>query len=309
MHPWKPPRFASGCRYQPCWTQRSSAEPLYKRTLELQEKALGPNHPDVGQSLNNLAALAFVQREWQRAADYRRRSTSVIVRRAQRGTDDRGQVITGKRKSEAEQLDYRFWGLVKAVHRIASEGRVANASLSREMFQTAQWAQSLEAAQSLAQMAVRAATGDPVLSRVVRERQDLVGEWQKRDQTRTAAVSLPADKRDRAAEAANVARLAAIDARIGEIDKRLSDDFPDYAALARPQPLGVDQVQAELRADEALVLFLDTPEWQPTAEETFIWVVTKTGMRWVKSGLGTNGSPSASLHSAAGWITRCGMLG
>jgi hypothetical protein len=51
-------------------------------------------------------------------------------------------------------------------------------------------------------------------------------------------VSQAPDKRDRAAEAANVARLAAIDARIGEIDRRLAADFPDYAALARPQPLG-----------------------------------------------------------------------
>ena len=84
-----------------------------------------------------------------------------------------------------------------------------------------------------------------------------------------------------------MARLAAIDARIGEIDRRLAADFPDYAALARPQPLGVEQVQAELRADEALVLFLDTPAAGPTPEETFIWVVTKTDMRWVKSDLGT----------------------
>ena len=79
-----------------------------------------------------------------------------------------------------------------------------------------------------------------------------------------------------AAEAENVARLAAIDDRIAEIDKRLAADFPDYAALASPAPLSVEDVQAQLGADEALVLFLDTPEWKPTPEETFIWVVTKT---------------------------------
>ena len=60
-------------------------------------------------------------------------------------------------------------------------------------------------------------------------------------------------------------------------------DFPDYAALAEPEPLSVEEVQAQLGADEALVLFLDTPEWKPTPEETFIWVVTKTDMRWVRS--------------------------
>lgn len=38
--------------------------------------------------------------------------------------------------------------------------------------------------------------------------------------------------------------------------------------------------------DEALLLFLDTPDWASTPEETFIWVVTKTEMRWVRSDLG-----------------------
>ena len=33
------------------------AEPLYKRSLAIREKALGPDHPDVATSLNNLAAL------------------------------------------------------------------------------------------------------------------------------------------------------------------------------------------------------------------------------------------------------------
>ena len=33
------------------------AEPLYKRALVIREKALGPNHPDVAQSLNNLALV------------------------------------------------------------------------------------------------------------------------------------------------------------------------------------------------------------------------------------------------------------
>ena len=35
------------------------------------------------------------------------------------------------------------------------------------------------------------------------------------------------------------------------------------------------------------MLFLDTPEAAPAPEETFIWVVTKTDMRWVRSDLGT----------------------
>ena len=279
----------------------AKAEPLFKRALAITEKALGPDHPLVGTSLQNLAELYFVQSEWVRAADFWRRSTGVTVRRAQRGTDDVGQVLTGKTKGEAERDSVRFLGLVKVVHRLASDGRSADASLVREVFQTAQWASASEAAASLAQMAVRGAKGDPALAALVRDRQDMVGEWQKRDQARSAAVSQTPDKRDRAAEGTNVARLAAIDAHIAEIDRRLAADFPDYAALARPQPLGVEQVQAELRADEVLVLFLDTPEREPTPEETFIWVVTKADSRWVRSDLGT---PSLRQEVAA---LRCGL--
>jgi tetratricopeptide (TPR) repeat protein len=34
----------------------AAAEPLYKRSLDIREKALGMEHPDVAASLNNLAA-------------------------------------------------------------------------------------------------------------------------------------------------------------------------------------------------------------------------------------------------------------
>ena len=36
---------------------RREAEPLHKRALAIQEKALGPDHPDLAINMNNLAAL------------------------------------------------------------------------------------------------------------------------------------------------------------------------------------------------------------------------------------------------------------
>jgi CHAT domain-containing protein len=47
------------------------------------------------------------------------------------------------------------------------------------------------------------------------------------------------------------------------------------------------EAQAALGADEALVLFFDTPELKTTPGETFVIAVTKTGMRGVRSELGT----------------------
>ncbi len=44
----------------------AEAEPLYKRALAIEEKALGPEHPNVATSLENYAALL---RETGRAAE------------------------------------------------------------------------------------------------------------------------------------------------------------------------------------------------------------------------------------------------
>src|SRR5262249_45834129 len=133
-------------------TNYGEAEPLYKRALAIHEKALGPDHLDVGRDLSNLAAVAFEQSDWARAADYWRRSTSVIIGRPRRGAPV-GESLTGKRKSEASQVSWQFRDLIKATFR-QSAGPEATSAL-REMFQTAQWAQSSEAAESLAQMAAR----------------------------------------------------------------------------------------------------------------------------------------------------------
>ncbi len=246
---------------------------------------LGNEHPGTLTRVSNLAALYFAQGDWARAAIFLRQSTAAIALHMQRGAQAAGQALTGKKKSETELLSNASLVLIKTVYRLSQAGRAPNAKDAREMFETGQWAQSSEAGASLAQMAARGAKGDAKLAALVRDRQDLVDEWQKRDELRNAALGQ--DKRDAQAEAENNARLTATDTRIAEIDKELAAKFPDYAALASPAPLSTGEVQAQLGADEALVLFLDTQELKPLPEETFIWVVSKTDMRWARSDLGT----------------------
>ena len=278
----------------------ADAEQLYKRSFAIRETSLDADHPEVSRSLNNLAVLAFAQHDWMGAVGFWRRSTSMITQRIRRGAQDAAKPHSaGRTKTEAERSSYQFWSLVKAVHRLDTPER--NATHLRETFQAAQWAIASEAAQALAQMAARGAKGDPGLRALVRERQDLVEEWQHRDRARNTAVAQEPDRRDRAAEGANTVRLGVIDDRITRIDKQLTANFPDYAALAMPVPLTVEEVQGQLGADEALMLFLDTPRLQPIHEETFIWVVTKTAVRWVRSDLG-----SAALAREVQAL-RCGL--
>ncbi len=256
------------------------AEPLLKRALANREKAFGPDHPAVGSDLSSLAVLAFTRRDWARAADYWRRSTSIIVRRAA------GSVGFQASDNEAQLSHWEFRGLVKAAYRNAGTRRPIDSALVAETFEAAQWAQGSEAAASIAQMAARGASNDPALGWLVRERQDLVAEWRAKDKQLIAAKSMAPDARKADAEDTLSDRLMAIDKRVATIDALFAKDYPDYAALASNKPISIAEVQVELRGDEALVLFLDAAELKPEPEETFIWVVTRNQARLVRSALG-----------------------
>ncbi|HEY7086053.1 MAG TPA: CHAT domain-containing tetratricopeptide repeat protein [Hyphomicrobiaceae bacterium] len=266
--------------------QYADADRLLKRALAVSE-TLGPDHPQLAVALSNLAGLHYAQKDWATALKYMQRSAEIIVRRSMRGGEVLGRQQVGVAMSETARSNFDFLVLIKAAHRAG--GVEQGESTASGLFQYAQWAQSSEAAASIAQMSARLTTEDKIIAQLVRERQDGVAEWQARDKLLIAARSQSPDKRNRAAEDELSTRLSAIDGRIAEIDTTLKDKLPHYATLVRPEPLTVAEVQAVLGSHEALVLFLDTPEVMATAEETFVWVVTKTDLRRVRSDLGTKG--------------------
>ena len=52
-------------------------EQLYRRDLEISENALGPDHPDVAITLNNLAGLYKAQRKYDEAEPLCRRALEI----------------------------------------------------------------------------------------------------------------------------------------------------------------------------------------------------------------------------------------
>ena len=55
----------------------AEAEPLFQRYLAIGEKALGPDHPDVARSLNNLAGLYYAQGKYAETEPLFRRSLAI----------------------------------------------------------------------------------------------------------------------------------------------------------------------------------------------------------------------------------------
>jgi tetratricopeptide (TPR) repeat protein len=55
----------------------AKAEPLYKRSLAIQEKALGPAHADVGIVLNNIGSLYLIEGRYNEAEPLFKRSLAI----------------------------------------------------------------------------------------------------------------------------------------------------------------------------------------------------------------------------------------
>jgi CHAT domain-containing protein/tetratricopeptide (TPR) repeat protein len=175
---------------------------------------------------------------------------------------------------------------------LGQQDPAAVADLRKKSFQKAQWVSLSTAALSLAQMAARIASAGTALADQLRELQDL----EMRQRTRERALSETAGLREELRDAAIVKQMEDLRREIeqlaerrAEVKRRLDREFPAYASLASPKPLSIADVQLLLRDGEALVPFLDMPEMELKPEETFIWVITKTNSRWVKSDLGTKG--------------------
>ena len=58
----------------------AEAEPLFKRSFSILEKVLGPDHADVGASLDNLASLYHAQGRYAEAEPVFRRSLAIRER-------------------------------------------------------------------------------------------------------------------------------------------------------------------------------------------------------------------------------------
>src|SRR6476659_2636040 len=148
------------------------------------EKALGPEHPEVGQSLNNLAALYHGQGRYPETEPLYKRSLAVwetalgpdhpevgnalnnlamlaytqsdwaratdYWRRSTGIISRRSERGLGVGRREARLATRQFGGLGKAAYRVAAQS--ATPSIAAEAFEAAQWFRGSEAAASLAEM-------------------------------------------------------------------------------------------------------------------------------------------------------------
>jgi CHAT domain-containing protein/Tfp pilus assembly protein PilF len=272
------------------------AEPLIKRSLAIREKVLGPDHPDVARSLNNLAEL-YDGRDVRKAEQLFERALAIRERAVGPDHPDTARSMNNLALFQAETgypekalplvqlLIASGRGELRAVLPALSDAKAQQllpAGQSMDLALDAiQRATQSSAASAVSKLAVRLAAGNDRLAELVRRDQDLSAEAEALDKAIVAAVSRERSKRDLAAEQRAKARFAAISAERPSVQKTLSAEFPDYAALSSPVPMTVKEIQSLLSDDEAMVLFAVTPK------DSFVVAITREGFDWKPIGRGS----------------------
>jgi CHAT domain-containing protein/tetratricopeptide (TPR) repeat protein len=241
----------------------AEAEGLYQRALAIQEQALGSKHPKVAATLNNLALHYVTSGNISNALRFSRRASAAVIAHA----------LAEVGNAEEQRTDY-FRNHIATLALAAGKGIGAGPALGVEGFDIAQWASQSSAAAALQQTAARFASGSGALATLVRESQDLAAQRNAEDKLLIAALSKSDGQQDGAAIGRVRRNIAEIEGRLAAISARLEKEFPDYAALARPQPLKVEDAQKLLGPDEALVFVLANDK------ESYVFALTREDFVW-----------------------------
>lgn len=245
------------------------ADQAYQRAFKINERSRGANHPDTARTLNELATLNLA-RDPAKAVAYSRRATASVLAQASLGNPG------GRQSGELSGLTYQradfFVVHVESLAAAARSGALPAPPLGREAFEMAQWASQSAAAAAIQQLLPRFGAHSDKLAELVRQHQDLSAFWRDRDRALIETLSNAAGS-DASKVAAIRKQITDTEARLAAISQQLKNEFPDFAALANPQPLKVEDVQKLLRPDEALVSFL-------SSDQLYVFAMTRERFDW-----------------------------
>ena len=226
------------------------AEPLYKRSLAIYEKALGSKHRHVTTALNNLALHYYTQDRFVDAEP--------LVRR------------TLEQRSAEKNIAF------PVLFQSGQQNLIAAVDAFNNSFDLVQRVASSAATNAMSKLAARIAAGpDKELSALIRKDQDLTAEAERLEKIILVVVSKPPAERNAAAEDQLRKRIDAIKLDQDKLRQSFNLRYPDYVALSKPKPLSLNETQALLDDDEALVVF-------DFDAKSYAWIVTRTSSDWVE---------------------------
>jgi CHAT domain-containing protein/Tfp pilus assembly protein PilF len=252
----------------------AEAEPLYRRTLAIREGTLGSSHPDVALVLESLGALETGRDNPTAALGYLRKASAAVVSRARATADASAATLNDEGTNSISRYQPFF---MRHIASLATASRLRlepESTLAHEAFEMGQWANQSAAAAAVQQLGPRFAAGGGSLATLVRKNQDLSVHLRDRERALVEVLSKP-DGPSNAVQREQIRRqINDSERELAAASAQLEKEFPDYAALANPQPSKVEDIQKLLASHEALVFLLTGDS------ESYVFAVTDRGLEW-----------------------------
>src|SRR5262249_6548845 len=257
----------------------------------LQKARFGGQHLETALARGMLAiGLARSGRDLEALSAYEQAIPVLLSGFRETDTDDAIETAAAR--------EQRLGVVLEAYIALLSHSETAGAAA--ESFRLADLLRGRSVQRALAASSARAAAGDPALASLVRKAQDLEKQVTAELNVLNNALKLPSDQRDDRVVKALAAEIDTLRAARDAAKRDVASRFPRFAALADPQPPNLAEMQALIGNDEALVAFLTTGA-KSASERAFVWVITRTNLRWRPIDLG-----STSLQDEVRAL-RCGL--
>ena len=238
----------------------------FDRALLIRRASLGADHKDVASTLQDMAHLQLRRQEPAAALMAAREATAILRLRAASAASGADLLVRSELQARRRGFELHL-DLLDPGERILSLGATA------EGFAVAQLARASDTAASVAQLAARLAAGDDELARLVRRRQDLVLRQRFLEAELLRQVVRNSKARDEAAIDQLRRELSGVEQDGANALRDLELRFPDYPMLVSREPIGIAEIQALLRQDEALLSYLVSDD------AVYAWVVRTNSAR------------------------------
>lgn len=255
----------------------AAAEAIYAQVLSLARERFGAQHVLALRAAEGLARTRLAQPAKANAAVDEARSLAQAWR-ARLGAGDRDEIGRGEAEREADLRRSAFGLFANAAWLPASASPQAMERLRGEAFLALQDAMTDPSSGAMALAAARRAAdqAESGLGALARDRESLA----ERLSANITAMSqtfetIGGDGATRRVELAT--ERSRIETMIRSIDARMRSEFPSYFSLVRPAAVTIEEVQARLGPDDAMLVVL------PTDAGTHSLAVTRQGATWVRS--------------------------
>jgi CHAT domain-containing protein len=218
------------------------AEPLYQRSLVILKKALGPDHPDVASSLNNLAALYVSQKRFSEALNFLTRGMDIEETNLARN------LFSGSEKDKREYLS-SFSGTTDGAISLHLQGTPTKPDAARLALNSI-----LRRKGRI--LDVLGSSIGLLRQRLNPSEQNLFTQLTDKYQQISTLASNPQGNRQ---------RLSELEKEADTLQKQLLDRSAEFRQVAGP--VSIEAIQKVIPVNAALVEFIQYQPFNPTAPQ------------------------------------------